>query len=333
MTQLAVLPPPSRSDDHLVPVWRRIGHSVADAETASDALSGAGLDWNVREKHLELSEPFAENRIVKSHKAIVRQDTGDILGVVGSRYQPIQNADSFEWLTTALGHAGHSMRERAISLETAGELRGGRIVWMLALLPNELRVGATDDIIKRYLLICNSHDGSKAFRALITPIRVICQNTLTLALRDGSGVHLRHTQNAMSRIPEAVRILGLAEAGFQTMQTQIDALARVRMDSRRAIRYFDAVVKGTEGSSEQKKDIRSRLVANMDDDRQRMRGITGTLWAAFNAATQYADWERPVRGKTADRQNHNRLNSIWFGSSAEFKRRAWTEALRIAANN
>jgi len=330
MTQLAVAPSRALRDDHLTPVWRRIGHSVADAHTASDALAKAGLDWSVREKHLEISEPFGENRIVKSHKAIVRQDSGDVLGVVGARYQPIQNAESFEWLTSALGH---SIGSRAISLETAGELRGGRIVWMLALLPNELRVGATDDVIKRYLLVCNSHDGSKAFRALITPIRVICQNTLTLALRDGSGVHLRHTQNAMSRIPEAIRILGLAEAGFQTMQTQVDALARVRMDSRRVVRYFDAVVRGTEENSEQKKEIRSKLVANMDDDRQRMRGITGTLWAAFNAATQYADWERPVRGKTADRQNHNRLNSIWFGSSAEFKRRAWTEALRIAANN
>jgi phage/plasmid-like protein (TIGR03299 family) len=332
MTQLAVRPS-IVVEDRVVPVWRRVGRSVAGSDSAGDALRRAGLDWSVREQHLEISEPFGDNRLIRSHKAIVRTDTSEPLGVVGSRYQPIQNREAFDWLTEVLAKAGAAGGTDTLTLETAGELRGGRVVWMLARLPNELRVGRTDDLIRRYLLICNSHDGTKAFRALITPIRVVCQNSLTLALRDRSGVQLRHTQHAMTRIPEAMRILGLAEIGYRSMQTKVDALARVRLDSRRMLEYFDAVVRTIADSPEQRKEIRARLVDNMDDRRQRLPGIAGTLWAAFNAATQYADWERPVRGTTEARRDQNRLSSIWFGSSADLKRHAWNEALSMAASN
>ena len=133
------------------PVWHKLGQRTDQAVTSEAAIRLSGLDWKVSERSLEVTDPDGPNRFVQSHKAIVREDNNPVLGVVGSRYVPIQNVEAFEWLDDVVG-------EKLAIYETAGSIHGGRVVWMMVRLPVQLRVAGTDDITEPFLLLCNSHD-------------------------------------------------------------------------------------------------------------------------------------------------------------------------------
>jgi phage/plasmid-like protein (TIGR03299 family) len=268
-----------------------------------------------------------ETRRIHSHKAIVRQDTASVLGVVGGRYVPIQNFDAFGWLDVIVD-------QRMASFETAGFLHGGKTVWMLLKLPEQLQILDTDDLVMPYLLAVNTHDGSRAMRVFTTAVRVICQNTLTLALqRAGStGLTLRHTEGAIGRIQEARRVLEITREQLLRFKSEADALARVQIGQRQLAGYFETLWPDPPTAKDNTKAVavRRRLLENFQDDRQRLPGIRGTLWAAFNAVSQWTDHERMARGSVEPSRDDNRLQSIWLGDSADLKRAAWNTALELA---
>ena len=266
---------------------------------------------------------------VVTHKAIVRTDTQTILGVVGRKYQPVQNAQTFEWLDEVIGPG------KAV-YETAGSLHGGKIVWALVKLPGELRIAYTDDVVKPFILVCNSHDGSIAFRALNTSIRVVCQNTLTLALRSAGpdSISIKHTESIRDRLTDAQTVLGLSIDKHREFERQMNQLAQVRMTKRTFSDYLDRVLGPMPKPTEQEPDpeasaARLQVTANFDHELQRLKGIEHSTWAAFNAVSQYVDWERPTRGVAGSRDGR-RFESMLLGAGADIKRRAWTEALEFA---
>ena len=183
------------------PVWKRIGQDAAGANTSADALSVAGLDWRVKDRPI-YTTINGTRQVIASHKAIVRQDTEDVLGVVGMRYRPVQNAEAFDWLDELLG-------QRMAAYETAGSVRKGALVWALVRLPSEMRIHGSDDVVRPYLLIVNSHDGSSALRVLTTAVRVVCSNALTFALRSAGDDALvtRHTRGVYDRLADAQEVL------------------------------------------------------------------------------------------------------------------------------
>ncbi len=311
------------------PVWHRLGQRTETAVTSAAAIRMAGLDWNVAEQQLATVDADDNLESITSHKAIVRCDNNTVLGIVGTRYTPLQNDEAFEWLDSVVG-------ERLAIYETAGSLHGGKVVWMMIRLPQELRVEGTDDVSHPYLLLCNSHDGSRALRVLNTTVRVVCNNTLTWALGrcEGKGLAIRHTESIKNRIEEARHALGIATRRFEKTQQQMNALNRRQMTSEELVRYFEVVwpdnpeVEDTSRS----KAVRDQMLANFEDDAQSLPGIRGTAWAAFNAVSQYTDWQRPTRGCSDSQRNNNRLASMWFGDSAAVKRRAWKGASELGAS-
>lgn len=304
----------------LTPAWRRVGADVTGAATAHEALAAAGLDWSVQARPLAIAG--SSDRIA-GHKAIVRSDTGDVLGVVGSRYQPIQNLEAFAWADRVVGSGG-------ASFESAGVMGGGKLVWMLLRLAGELRVGSTDDVTRPYVLVVNAHDGSRSLLVLRTAVRLVCSNTLLAVLREAKRrtLALRHTSGSLDRLDEARQVLGLAAREFDRMRLAMTAMAAVRFAEADARGFFAGLLPPREGEGADP--LLESLMVAWHDPRQQMPGIAGTLWAAVNAVTQYADWERPARGEGAEREQR-RLRSMWLGPGAALKAKAWNAAERLIA--
>lgn len=313
--------------------WHGLGITVSEAVESTQAIRLAALDWRVEQWPVSAHAPDGWGTITaKEHVANVRTDTRAVLGVVGKRYQPFQNAEAFAFADSIVGE-GHA------KYETAGSLRGGRRVWMLLKLPQEIYGGPEDQILP-YMLLFNSHDGSSCLRALLTTVRVVCANTLRLAMRghDREGVSLRHRGDLHGRVEEARRTLGLVQKRLNVFEREVGVLRSVPMTGGRLQRYFDSLLPplaATASDRERKNRLAAldQLNGNFENPLNTLTGMRGTLWAALNAATEYADHQRRVRGNTDRQRRENRLDSIWFGSAADFKQSAWHGALEMAGLN
>lgn len=176
--------------------WHGLGNVVDSVATAKEALHLSGLDWEVM-KVPQYASFFNNGEYhtveVPDTFATVRNVDNKILGTVKDRYQIMQNQEAFDFMDTVVG-------EGAAAYHTAGALDGGRKVWILVKLPGEVlvRVKGHDDITEKYGLLYNSHDGKTMAALKVTPVRVVCQNTLNLAMR-GGAFNIRHTQNMMEK--------------------------------------------------------------------------------------------------------------------------------------
>lgn len=171
--------------------WHGLGTQVEEAPTSADALRLAGLDWTVQRKPIQV----CGGRKVDNFFANVRSSDGAVLGVVSDRYQVVQNAEAFAFTDALIGGEGQ------VHYETAGSLMGGRKIWLLAKLPDTEIVG---DKTEPYLCFSNTHDGSGAIRVCMTPIRVVCNNTLNIALNGAKRAwSVRHTGDIQAKLQEA----------------------------------------------------------------------------------------------------------------------------------
>lgn len=191
--------------------WHGLGTKVDEALTSKDALIYAGLDWQV------LQEPVytSAGELVSGYKVNVRDTDRNILGIVSDRYKIVQNEEAFSFTDALLGEG--------VKYETAGSIANGKIVWMLARMPQRYIISG--DAIEPYLVFSNTHDGSGAIRVAMTPIRVVCQNTLNLALRGAQrSWSARHTSNVLNRLDEARETLQLADKYMNRLGKAIDEL-------------------------------------------------------------------------------------------------------------
>lgn len=340
------------------PAWHRLGKVISSAATSAEAIKLAVLDWLVEQQPMYL----ANGNKVPGRVANVRSDTGAVLGVVGTGYKPFQNAEAFEFMDTLVG-------EKLAMFETAGAIRDGKTVWMLARIPKELRA-AGEDVIHPYILLTNGHDGTRALRILPTTVRVVCNNTLNLALSDGAntGFTLNHSKRLAGRVEDAREKLGLICQRVDRFQEQINALAAVSLSETEVTGYFeslfpvkrqkpqvntdgasllDAVLAATEMDMENRRfvadlaeeitdreskrnaEILELIVQNYHNERNNLPGISGTAWSAYNAVSEWADHQMTVRGKDERTQADNRLNSIWFGKADEIKQEAFSTAMDL----
>ena len=201
--------------------WHKIGNVTEGALTSSEAIEKAGLDWTVSIRGLATFQEDNNTDVsslidVPDHYATVRDTDNTVLGVVGNRYTPIQNIECFDFLDTVLD-------DSEAKYETAGSLYGGKIVWMLINLGKDVVVG--EDRTVPYLLLTNSHDGSTAIKGMTTPIRVVCANTLSLALKDNvTSFGFRHTNNVHNKITQARKLLEINYKYIDNFQEEVEKL-------------------------------------------------------------------------------------------------------------
>jgi len=304
------------------PPWHRLGVTVSDAQTSEEAIKLAGLAWGVEQWPLVARRDGVE-RAVTGRVANVRADTGAVLGVVGTSYRVFQNQSAFDFFDAIV-------QERLAIFETAGSLKGGRHVWMLARLPKTLRVAGEDEI-RPYILLTNSHDGSRALRMIPTTIRVVCANTLNLALGRAAateGVTIYHSEHLAQRVAEARTKLGIITQRVDEFEQQVQALARRTMSRTALADYFTKLVE--DRAEDTQKRMLGMFLTNLDHPTNSLPGIRGSAWAAYNSVSQWADHQSVVRGQTEIQRADSRLQSIWFGASAELKAKAFDAAVALA---
>lgn len=298
--------------------WHGLGVNVKEAQTSADAIKLAGLDWLVEQVPLHLPDG---SKVPDRRANIRRRPDGGIhyLGTVGQQYQVIQNDHAFEFFDSVVG-------QKLAIYHTAGALKEGRKVWILAKLPGEIVVKG-HDVTEKFLLLHTSHDGSTTCRMHFTPVRVVCQNTLSAATSQAGqdGVSIAHVGRVRDKVDEAVRILGIVNKRYGELEATYNRMAGTVLAHSDARDYFKKVlpaprVATLEAEKEQEltreelwKAYRSGVGADLSFT---------TLWGAYNAVTEYFD--HIVYRKNARRQQGEaRFNSVLFGSGHVIKQRAY----------
>lgn len=306
--------------------WHGLGTPVDGLATSAEAIQKAGLDWKAELKSIHTTDGVQ----VEQSKAVVRDIDKSVLGVVGNRYRPLQNDEAFGFFDGVVGE------EQAI-YETAGSLRDGKQVWLLAKLNGVMHIKSTEDVIDKYVLLTNSHDGTSPVIVTPTPIRVVCNNTLTLALRGNhrSRFSVRHTENMNIRLEEGKKILGLTNEIYTQVNEIFNGMSDVAIKTKEMEDYFGNVLgRDKDGELSTTKQnliwhnpefegsgILSKLVE--EGSGADMRGVRGTLWGAYNVMTEYFDHYKEYS------KNTEHLDAIWNGSGANYKERAFKEAVNL----
>lgn len=197
--------------------WNRLGTTVSEAVTSAEAIHLAGLDWRV-----EPQSVYTENGIkVEGYSANVRNTDGRALGIVGSRYQIVQNEDAFNFTDDLIGEG--------VTYETAGSFKNGKSIWLLAKMPQ--RYDILGDEVTPYIVFINSHDGSGAVRVAMTPIRVVCNNMLNMALKSAKRTwSARHTGAIEVKLQEARQTLKFADEYMKATQQTFEDLYKIKLN-------------------------------------------------------------------------------------------------------
>jgi phage/plasmid-like protein (TIGR03299 family) len=287
------------------PAWHGLGEVFTEEVSTAEMLKKAKLNkWNVRLEDVEIPTGMESD---KNYSFVVRDNpfikgNKDVLGVVGERYVPLQNEELFDFADNLLDNGGR--------WETAGSIKGGRVVFGALALERETVIdpNGVGDKVNTYLLVNTSHDGSISIQASITPVRVVCANTLNLALgnrgRGGSvkqSFKIRHTQTASGKVQIAREALGLANAYIDEFSKMANDMIQKEVSKKK----FDEIVlalypkpkdeaKGANSRWENKLDLINDIYVGDYNNT-----ITGTAWGVANALTERLDWYRTGRkGKT-----------------------------------
>jgi len=271
--------------------WHGLGTMVAEAPTSAAAIKLAGLDWTVE------SRPVfdAAGNQIPGYAANTRDKDGQVLGIVGSKYKVVQNADAFSFTDHLIGGE--------VRYETAGSLRGGRQIWLLAKMPMAKVAG---DDVEPYLCFTNAHDASGALRVCMTPIRVVCNNTLNLALSSARrSWSMIHTGNIEAKIAEARETLDLAERYMVALDEQAQRYANITIRDE----WLEQMLGEWFPVQEDDSDLKQRHVQKLRDEfmvayfMPDIAKFRGTAWGAINAASDMLHNE-PQR-KTQNYQENN----------------------------
>ena len=299
--------------------WHGLGTPLEEADLYDwqKASVKAGLNWEAELVPLATTD----NATGVTHKAVRRSTDGKVLGVVGPRYTILQNQDAFKWFQPFL-------EAKEAVLHTAGSLRGGSRIWVLAKLNREPLVIAPGDEVEKYLLLSHSHDGSLAVRVGFTPQRVVCSNTLAMAHNSDASrlLRFRHTKDIHENLANIREVINLANQQFQATAEQYKLLARKSVNQADLAKYVKKVFKVEEGkdAGTRMNNIMEEIVSLAEAGRGNdLPSVRGTLWTAYNGVTEWLSYQR-------GHNQQNRLNSLWFGESANMNRLALETALAMA---
>ncbi len=273
--------------------WHGLGTMVQEAPTSKDALILAGLDWQVIQKPIITEDGIP----ISGFKANLRETDNRVLGVVTDRYRTIQNHDAFAFTDSLLGEG--------VTYETAGSLQNGRRVWVLAKLPQRYIISG--DEITPYLVFMNAHDGTGAIKAAMTPIRVVCMNTLNLALSTAKrSWSTNHVGDIRGKLEDARYTLLYADLYMQELGKAIDKLNRQKLSDRKVYEYIDALFPLMDNASEQQKKNLQRMKEEVKVryfEAPDLAHVGKNAYRFVNAVSDFATHAKPLRERANYREN------------------------------
>lgn len=321
-----------------IPAWHNLG-IVMDGQVTQEA---AGLNWNVYDHPIITPSRIDEiqGEIVRipgkeyaTKKWIMRDDTNEPIGIVGSDYVSIQNTELFQFMKDL------SEFDVDFSIETAGALGNGETVFVLAKMEG-LRVHLGNDIVDPYIMLCNGHTGNRKMIVLPTGIRVVCQNTLRMALQGAKGATglskgwaIRHTTNAHERLAQARISLQEVAKEWNATKEAMERLAEARADEDEILK----LIEGTFGmvNKESKKgatiaENRNKAIFDiLESPTSKGLDTEGSVWSAMNAITEWLDHDSTIRSE--NKMEARVENNLIDGPSINYKEKAWNTAMAMVA--
>lgn len=265
--------------------WHGLGMRVVEAPGSEEALELAGLNWKVRQEPIYTDN----NLLIPGYKANVRDLDDKVLGVVTDRYKVVQNDEAFTFTDGLLGEG--------VRYETAGALLDGRKVWILARMPREFIINGEQ--ISPYLVFSNTHDGSGAIKVAVTPIRVVCNNTLNLALSTAKrSWSMVHTGDVQGKMEEAKQTLFMAEKYMSRLGREFETLRKIELTDRQVMDYIKLLLPyENEDNSLHVRNI-NRLREDMQKryfDAPDLKDVGNNAYRFVNAVSDFATHSEPIR--------------------------------------
>lgn len=273
--------------------WHGLGKIVEFALSSAEALREGGLDWNVVQKPVMTEDLLP----IPGYKANIRESDERVLGVVTDRYKIVQNHEAFEFTDTLLGEG--------VRYETAGSLQNGRRVWILARLPENYIISG--DRVSPYLVFSNSHDGSGSIKVAMTPIRVVCQNTLNLALKNANRIWSTiHTGDIKSKLDEAKKTILLAEHYMNKLGEEIDKLNKIKLTDAKVFEFISELIQMPDNASK----VQEKNIQQLRNDLEMryfeapdLLHISKNAYRLINSVSDFATHSKPLRETSSYKEN------------------------------
>ena len=320
--------------------WHGLGNQLPQKQPIEVWAQAAGMDWHIKESPVHFSIENIHNASMfgtfEDQKVLYRSDSNQALSVVSSRYQVVQPLEVLEFYRDLTEYAG-------FELETAGVLKGGRKFWALAKTGHSTALKG-NDVVNGYLLLATSCDGSLATVAMPTTVRVVCNNTLSIAVNNSENA-VKVSHRSVFDADAVKQRLGVAVSHWDQFMYEMKVLSERKVSTKEANAYFEALLTQTTPQSSESTPSGLRLLKpsttpTIPNERtykklQAMYGGQGrgaeltaaknTAWGLLCAVTEFVDHERQARS------TENRLDSAWFGNGAQMKQQALNQALQLVA--
>lgn len=282
--------------------WHGLGVDVGVEPDSKHALIAAGLDWTVEKK--DVIVPGCSS--ITDYKATVRSSDNTVLGIVTDRYKIVQNEDAFEFVDNIVDGS-------STVYSTAGSLRNGKTIWLLAKLPQKTILG---DAVDQYLCFTNTHDGTGSVKVFMTPIRVVCNNTLNMAISSAKrSWYATHSGNIMGKMHEAHETLFRAEEYMKSLNNEAEDLVKKKFSDMQIAKMINELFPDPSDnmSDRQKENILEAkkkfiMCYNMND----LANFKGTGWAFVNAASDYMTHQSVINRST---YNESRFTKVLAGNN------------------
>jgi phage/plasmid-like protein (TIGR03299 family) len=292
--------------------WHGLGTQVSDDITTDGMMEAAGLDWSVTKQPMYYMDDLGEMGEVPGKSALVRSSDNKVMDIVGSDWNPVQNVQAFDFFREFVD-AGD------MKMHTAGSLKDGKMVWALAKVNDgfTIKTDQGEDSVEAYLLFSNPHQYGKSIDVRFTPIRVVCNNTLTLSLNQNVDQYVRVGHQRPFNAEDAMATLGVAQQKMETYKEAAEYLCQKSYTTDQMLDYFNQVFpsasdRDSNKSREAQEVMHTQAGANLGE---------GTFWQLFNTVTYMTDH---TLGRNAD----TRLQSSWYGQNQNVKKKA----LELAVN-
>ena len=286
--------------------WHGLGSQVSDDISTDGMMKAAGLDWSVTKQPMYYMDDLGEMGEVPGKSALVRSSDNKVMDIVGQDWNPVQNAEAFEFFREFVDSGDMKMH-------TAGSLKGGKMVWALAKVNDgfTIKTAQGEDSVESYLLFSNPHQYGKSIDVRFTPIRVVCNNTLTLSLNQNVDQYVRMGHQRPFNAEDAMATLGMAHQKLETYKEAAEYLCQKSYTSEQMVDYFNQVFpsassRDSNKSREAQEVMHTQAGANLGE---------GTFWQLFNTVTYMTDH---TLGRNAD----TRLQSSWYGQNQNVKKKA-----------
>lgn len=273
--------------------WHGLGICVQETLSSDDALEQSGLDWNVIQRPIMTSAYTP----IPGYKANIRESDNRVLGVVTDRYKVVQNAEAFAFTDALLGEG--------VRYETAGSLQEGRKIWLLAKLPDKYIMEGEQ--IEPYLVFSSSHDGTGSIKVAMTPVRVVCQNTLNIALAAAKRIWTTvHVGETAAKLTEAHNTLLLAEKYMGKLGAEFSRLSKIRLTDAKVMEYVDLLLP----MDDEPTDIHRKNISRIREDLKiryfdapDLRHVGKNAYRFVCAVSDFATHAKPLRETANYREN------------------------------